>query len=83
MLDIPEVVADPQVAARGAVVEARPPGDAEPFRQLAPLLAGTPRRDGYELPDPTATDTAALLAAARHRAPAEIEDRCVAEGVIA
>jgi hypothetical protein len=63
------------------VVEARPPGGAEPFRQLAPLLAGTPRRGVYDLPDPTVTDTAELLAAAGMGA-AEIE-ALLAEGVIA
>ncbi len=63
VLDITEVVADPQFRARGAVVEARHPG-RPPFRQLGPLLAGTPRRDSYDLPDATVTDTAALLAEA-------------------
>ena len=81
VLDIAEVVADPQVEARGAIVEARPPGDAAPFRQLAPLLAGAPRRDAYDLPDPSSTETTALLAAAGMAAP-EIE-ALRAEGVIA
>jgi alpha-methylacyl-CoA racemase len=81
VLDIPEVVADPQVAARGAVIEARPPGDAEPFRQLAPLIAGAPRRDIYDLPDPTVTGTEVLLAAAGLSA--EDIEALVARGVIA
>jgi alpha-methylacyl-CoA racemase len=80
VLDIPEVLADPQVVARGAVVEARPPG-AQPFRQLAPLVAGAPRRDSYDLPDPTVTGTEALLAAAGLSAD-DIE-ALVARGVIA
>jgi alpha-methylacyl-CoA racemase len=81
VLDIPEVAGDPQFAARGAVVEARPPGDAPPFRQLAPLLAGAPRRAAYDLPDPAASDTEALLAEAG-MAPDEI-GTLLAEGVIA
>jgi alpha-methylacyl-CoA racemase len=81
VLDIAEVAADPQVAARRAIVEARPPGEAAPFRQLAPLLAGAPRRDVYDLPDPTATETAALLAGAGLD-DTEIE-ALLAEGVIA
>ena len=57
----------PRSAARGAVVEARPPGGAAPFRQLAPLLAGTPRTTtATTCPTPTVTDTAELLAARRH-----------------
>jgi alpha-methylacyl-CoA racemase len=80
VLDIAEVATDPQVAARGAIVEARPPGGAAPFRQLAPLLAGAPRRDVYDLPDPSVTDTEALLAAAGMSAD-EIE-ALLAEGVI-
>jgi alpha-methylacyl-CoA racemase len=61
VLDIAEVVDDPQFAARGAFVEARPPGAGPGFRQLGPLLAGTPRREAYDLPDPSSTDTIALL----------------------
>ena len=57
VLDIAEVAADPQVVARRAIVEARPPGGAASFRQLSPLLAGAPHHDGYDLPDPAATDT--------------------------
>jgi alpha-methylacyl-CoA racemase len=81
VLDIAEVAADPQVVARGAIVEARPPGEAAPFRQLAPLLAGAPRRDVYDLPDPAATETASLLAGAG-LSDAEI-DALLTEGVIA
>jgi alpha-methylacyl-CoA racemase len=81
VLDIVEVVADPQVVARGAVVEAHPPGGADPFPQLAPLLAGAPRRDAYDLPDPTTTQTAALLTEAG--VPTDEIDALVADGVIA
>jgi alpha-methylacyl-CoA racemase len=81
VLDIAEVAADPQVTARRAIVDARPPGGAAPFRQLSPLLAGAPHHDGYDLPDPAATDTAALLAGAGVDA-AEIE-ALLAQGVIA
>jgi alpha-methylacyl-CoA racemase len=80
VLTIPEVVADPQVAARGSVVRATHP-DRPPFRQLGPLLAGTPRRATYALPDATVTDTVDLLAGAGLR-PDEI-DALAAEGVIA
>ncbi|HET6952024.1 MAG TPA: CaiB/BaiF CoA-transferase family protein [Acidimicrobiales bacterium] len=80
VLTIPEVVDDPQVAARGAVVEATQPG-RPPFRQLGPLLAGTPRPGRYALRDATVTDTADLLAGAGLTA-AEIES-LAAEGVIA
>ena len=66
VLDIAEVAADPQFAARGAIVEARPPGAAAPFRQLAPLLAGARRRDAYDLPDPTVTDTDDAAGRGRH-----------------
>ena len=76
-----EVRADaPQFAARGAVVEARHP-ERPPFRQLGPLLAGTPRRPAYDLRDATLTDTPLLLAEAGV-APEEIE-ALLAEGVIA
>ena len=80
VLDIPEVTADPQVAARGAIVVATHP-QRPAFRQLGPLLAGTPRQDGYQLRDATLTDTPALLAEAGVPA-AEIE-ALLAEGVIA
>ncbi|MFS8584204.1 MAG: CaiB/BaiF CoA-transferase family protein [Acidimicrobiia bacterium] len=80
VLDIAEVAADPQVAARGAIVEAVHP-QRPPFRQLGPLLAGTPRRDRYELPDVTTTDTTALLAEAGM--PGDEIEALLAEGVIA
>jgi alpha-methylacyl-CoA racemase len=80
VLDIAEVASDPQFAARGAFVEATHP-QRPPFRQLGPLLAGTPRQDRYRLRDATLTDTPALLAAAGLPAD-EIED-LLAEGVIA
>jgi alpha-methylacyl-CoA racemase len=80
VLDIGEVVADPQFAARGAFVEAKHPRRGS-FRQLGPVLAGTPRRDVYELRDPAATDTTELLAAAGLTAD-EIE-ALLAEGVVA
>ena len=80
VLDIAEVAADPQVAARGAVVEAVHP-QRPPFRQLGPRLAGTPRRDRYELPDVTTTDTTTLLAEAG--VPGDEIEALLAEGVIA
>ncbi len=80
VLDIAEVAADPQVAARDAVVEATSPG-RPPFRQLGPLLAGTPRPPAYALRDGTVTDTASLLAEAG--LPAEDVDALLSEGVIA
>jgi alpha-methylacyl-CoA racemase len=63
VLAITEVVDDPQLAARGAVVEAKHP-EWGTFRQLGPVLAGTARRPVYDLPDVATTDTAELLAAA-------------------
>jgi alpha-methylacyl-CoA racemase len=80
VLDIAEVAADPQVAARGAIVEAVHP-QQPPFRQLGPLLAGAPRRDRYQLPDVTTTDTTALLAEAGM--PGDEIEALLAEGVIA
>jgi alpha-methylacyl-CoA racemase len=79
--EIAEVVADPQLLARGAIVEAKHP-TAGSFRQLGPVLAGAgPRRAVYELPDPTTTDTDQLLAAAGYT-PAEIA-ALRAEGAVA
>jgi alpha-methylacyl-CoA racemase len=80
VLSVPEVVDDPHVEARGAVVEAQREGEP-PFRQLGPLLAGTVRQASYPLPDSEATATADLLAEAG-LPPAEIE-ALVADGVIA
>ena len=81
VLDIAEVAADAQFGARGAFVEAVPPGGAPRFRQLAPLLAGAPRRERYDLPDPAATETAELLAEAG--LPTDEIESLLAEGVIA
>jgi alpha-methylacyl-CoA racemase len=88
--DIPEVVADPWLAARGGVVEAKHP-TAGTFRQLGPVLAGSgsgsPGATGgsnggvHELPDPATTDTDTLLTAAGYGA-AEIA-ALRAEGAIA
>jgi alpha-methylacyl-CoA racemase len=62
--DIAEAVSDPQLFARGGVVEAKHP-TAGSFRQLGPVLAGSgPRRPVYELPDMTTTHTDELLMAA-------------------
>jgi alpha-methylacyl-CoA racemase len=79
--DITEVVADPQTIARGALVEAKHPAHGT-FRQLGPVLAGSaPRQDVYDLPDPAATDTDDLLAAAGYT-PDELA-RLRTDGVIA
>lgn len=80
VLDIAEVADDPQVAARGAIVEATHPL-RPPFRQLGTLLAGAPRQGRYDLRDATLTDTPSLLAEAGLSAD-EIE-ALLAEGVIA
>jgi alpha-methylacyl-CoA racemase len=62
--DIAEAVADPQLLARGGIVEAKHPVSGT-FRQLGPVLAGSgPRRPVYELPDMAANHTDELLAAA-------------------
>lgn len=64
VLSVPEVVDDPQFAARGAIVEALHPEHGR-FRQIGPVLAGMTRPDGpYELRDASVTDTEDLLAAA-------------------
>lgn len=61
---VPEVVADPQFAARGVIHEAVHP-TAGTFRQLGPLLAGMDRHEQvHELPDVTVTHTDELLAEA-------------------
>ncbi len=69
VLSVPEAVADPQYVARGAFVEATSPvttvGDGGRFRQVGTLFAGTDTsRTEVVVPDPAATDTDALLAAA-------------------
>jgi alpha-methylacyl-CoA racemase len=60
VLDVAEVVAHPQFAARGAVVTATHPAQGA-FRQLAPLLAGMDRGAAPDLPAPAVTDTEHLL----------------------
>jgi alpha-methylacyl-CoA racemase len=70
--DIAEVVADPQLAARGALVDAVHPTQGR-FRQLGPVLAGSARRPVHELPDTTVSDAAALLRGAGYT-PEEIDD---------
>jgi alpha-methylacyl-CoA racemase len=62
--DVPELVDDPHVIARGLVATAERP-DGGTFRQLGTLLAGTDTaRRTFTVRDATATDTDALLAAA-------------------
>jgi alpha-methylacyl-CoA racemase len=61
---VPELVEEPQFAARGVFVDAKHP-TAGTFRQLGPLLAGTDRsRTTYELRDTAQTDVDELLGAA-------------------
>ena len=63
VLGVDEVAGHPQFAARHAVTSARHPHEGS-FRQLAPLLAGTPRLSegrAVELPDTSHTDTEHLL----------------------
>lgn len=63
-LTVPELVDDPQFAARGIVIEAEHP-TAGTFRQVGSLLAGTDKgRTRVSLRDATVTDTDELLAAA-------------------
>ncbi|MBA2327342.1 MAG: CoA transferase [Actinobacteria bacterium] len=78
---IPEVVADPQFAARDAFVEAEHPKHGR-FRQVGPVLAGCGRSSAPSpVPDADATDADAVLAAAG-LSPAERES-LLAEGVVA
>lgn len=63
VLTAAEAAADPALADRGLLATGCP-ADAEPFRQLAPLLAGAERADTYHLPDRSRTDTDEVLAAA-------------------
>ncbi len=81
VLSVPEVVDDPQFAARVAFVEAEHPSEGR-FRQVGPVLAGqiTPE-DPYELRDATVTDVDDVLGAAGFTAN-EIERLRVA-GVVA
>ncbi|MDE0495187.1 MAG: CaiB/BaiF CoA-transferase family protein [Acidimicrobiaceae bacterium] len=61
---VAEAVRDDQYLARGAVVKAEHPAEG-PLEQIGPVWAGAALHDGsYSLPDPTDTDTAALLAEA-------------------
>jgi alpha-methylacyl-CoA racemase len=60
VLEVAEVAADPQFAARGVVGEATHPTRGT-FPQLAPLLAGMARGAEASLPDMTRTDTEHLL----------------------
>jgi alpha-methylacyl-CoA racemase len=80
VLDVAEVVAHPQFAARGAVVTANHPAQGA-FSQLAPLLAGMERGAAPDLPDPAATDTEHLLKEAG--VDGETVARWVAKGVVA
>lgn len=78
---VAEAVVDEQYTARGVVADAVHVTEG-PFRQSAPILAGTVDPDGpYEIREGTATDTAELLAAVGIDA-AEIE-QLLATGVIA
>ncbi len=78
---VAEALADPQYTARAAVAEAHHATEG-PFRQLAPIWAGTVPPDGaYEVRDGSVTDTAELLAEAGYD-DAEIE-AMEKEGVIA
>jgi alpha-methylacyl-CoA racemase len=65
VLTVPELVDDPQFAARRAFVEARHP-DHGTFRQVGPTLAGTTAApaEPYAARDATETDTDELLRAA-------------------
>lgn len=62
--DIAEVTEDPQLAARGVIVQAEHPLHGR-FRQLGALLAGMDPIDGViDVPDATVTDTDAVFAQA-------------------
>ncbi|HEY6473601.1 MAG TPA: CaiB/BaiF CoA-transferase family protein [Acidimicrobiales bacterium] len=82
VLDVAEVVDDPQFSARQVVATASHPTEGE-LRQLAPLLAGMPRADGVvSLPDMAGdTDTEHLLKEAG--VDGETVARWVAQGVVA
>jgi crotonobetainyl-CoA:carnitine CoA-transferase CaiB-like acyl-CoA transferase len=78
---VPELTRDPHFAARGAFTDARHPERGR-FRQVGPVLAGSPRSAGpCELPGSQQTDTGDLLGEAGLR-PQEIE-KLRAEGVVA
>lgn len=80
VLEVAEVVEDPQYAARRVVGAASHPVEGD-FRQLAPLLAGMDRTVRPELPDPGVTDTEHLLKEAG--VDGETVARWVARGVVA
>lgn len=82
VLDVAEVVEDPQFSARGVVGSASHPTKGE-LRQLVPLLAGMPRAEGVvALPDMAGdTDTEHLLKEAG--VDGETVARWVEEGVVA
>jgi alpha-methylacyl-CoA racemase len=81
VLDVSEIAAHPQFAARGAVAPASHPREGE-LLQLAPLLAGMARSDRpAALPDMSRTDTAHLLKEAG--VDGETVARWVARGVVA
>lgn len=81
VLDVGEVVADPQFSARRVVGVASHPVHGD-FRQLAPLLAGMPRPEGpVVLPDPGQSDTEHLLKEAG--VDGATVARWVAQGVVA
>lgn len=81
VLTVPELVEDPQVAARGTVVEARHP-EAGLFRQLGAALAGQAADDPpIVVPDWSNTQTDDLLIAAGYDR--ETLDELRAEGVVA
>jgi alpha-methylacyl-CoA racemase len=81
VLEVGEVVADPQFSARRVVGAASHPDHGE-IRQLAPLLAGMPRPGGVvALPDPGQRDTEHLLKEAG--VDGETVARWVAQGVVA
>ena len=81
VLEVGEVVADPQFSARRVVGVASHPEHGE-IRQLAPLLAGMAHPDGVvALPDPGQSDTEHLLKEAG--VDGETVARWVAEGVVA
>ncbi len=60
VLTASEVAADAAVRARDCIATGHP-ATGEPFRQLAPLLAGARRGEHYDLPDRSTTDTDAVL----------------------
>jgi alpha-methylacyl-CoA racemase len=81
VLSVPELVDDPQLALRGAFVEADHPVHGR-FRQTGPVLAGQQAPDGpYQLRDWSGSDVDEVLRDAGFTS-AEIE-RLRAEGAVA